>query len=149
MPGRDPEHWLHRFSPDEWMRASMNELATAKSSFARHAARPALASARRAAGMAWNAVLALEAEPDARFGRTYIDHLRALAEGAALDTSDPTPIPEQVRDAARRLMDDPAAGPQRVVQLVTPKRDNALVDAAETILAEALARVVRRRPPAS
>lgn len=149
MPGRDPEHWLHRFTPDEWMRASMNELATAKSSLARHASRPALASVRRAAGMAWNAVLALEPEPDPRFGRTYVDHLRALADGTPLDTSDPTPIPSQVRDAARRLMDDPAAGPQRVVQLVTPKRDHALIDAAETVLAEALARVVRRRPPAS
>jgi hypothetical protein len=146
MPGRDPNHWLLRFSPDEWLRAGMRELRVAKESFSRHAARPGLASARRAAGMGWNAVLALEESPDTKFGRTYAEHLVALAEGQLLDATDPTPIPEVVRVAARRLLDDPAAGHSEVVQILTPRRDGALLEAAETILAEALSRVVRRRP---
>jgi hypothetical protein len=144
MPGRDPNHWLHRLTAEEWLRAGMRELSTAKESIARHATRPALASARRAAGMGWNAVLALDPEADAKFGRSYADHLRALAEGAVLDTSDPTPIPAEVRAAAKRLMDDPAAGPQKVVTILTPKRDALLLDAAETVLAEAWSRVARR-----
>ncbi len=122
----------------------MRELGIAKEGFARHATRSALASARRAAGMGWNAVLALEEEPDAKFGRSYADHLRALADGAVLDTSDPTKVPDEVRAAARRLMQDPAAGPQKVVQILTPTRDANLFDAAETVLAEAWARVNRR-----
>jgi hypothetical protein len=147
VPGRDPAHWLFRLSPEEWLRAGIRELHNAKASSSRHATRPALASARRAAGMGWNAVLALEESPDPKFGRSYADHLRALADGAALDTSDGTPIPEAVRTAARRLMDDPAAGPQKVVQILTPKRDATLLDAAETVLAEAWSRVVRRGAP--
>lgn len=145
MPGADPKHWLHRLSAEEWLRAGMRELSVAKESTARHATRPALASARRAAGMGWNAVLALEENPDAKFGRSYADHLRALAEGAVLDTSDPTPIPAEVRAAAKRLMDDPAAGPQKVVTLITPARDAKMLDAAETILAEAWSRLARRK----
>jgi hypothetical protein len=144
MTGRDPTHWLHRLSPDEWIRAGMRELASAKASAARRAIRPALASARRAAGMGWNAVLALEPHENGAYGRTYVEHLVALAEGRPLETVDPTPIPDEVRLAARRLLDDPAAGRADVVQLVTPRRDGALLDAAETILAEAYARVVRR-----
>jgi hypothetical protein len=145
MAGRDPTHWLHRLSADEWLRAGIHELGQAKAAFSRHAARSGLASARRAAGMGWNAVLALEPQPDERYGRSYVDHLRALAEGAPLATEDPSPIPEAVRLAARRLLDDPAAGPPgEVVQILTPKRDAGLFDAAETILAEAYARVVRR-----
>lgn len=142
---RDPSHWLHRLQADEWLRAGIRELGLAKEAFARHAARPGLASARRAAGMGWNAVLALEPEPDAKFGRSYADHLRALAEGARLESSDSTPIPDEVREAARRLMADPAAGRSGdYVQILTPKRDRGLLDAAETILAEAYTRVVRR-----
>lgn len=143
MPGSDPTHWLHRFTPDEWLRAAMTELITAKESFARHQGRAALASARRAAGMGWNAVLALEPEPDDKFGRSYADHLVALGLGKLLTSADPTPIPDVVREAARRLLDDPG-GHKDIVQIPTPRRDGALVDAAETILAEALSRVIRR-----
>lgn len=146
MPGRDPTHWLFRLSPEEWLRAGMGELANAKQSLAQRSMRAALASARRAAGMGWNAVLALEERPDEKFGRSYADHLRALAEGTALATSDPSPLPDEVRAAAKRLMEDSGSGPQKVVQIVTPARDARLLDAAETILAEAWARVNRPRP---
>jgi hypothetical protein len=108
MPGRDPSHWLHRFTAEEWMHAAMKELSTARASLDRHSARPALASLRRAAGMAWNAVLSLDATPDEQFGRSYADHLRAIAEGKS-PASSTAPVPEPVRDAARLLMDDPVA----------------------------------------
>ena len=94
--------------------------------------------------MGWNAVLALEEEPDETFGVTYVDHLRALAAGTAVHAADPTPLPQEVRDAAVILLSDAAAGPRLdVVQILTPKRDERLITAAETILAEAYARVVR------
>ena len=143
MPGRDPKHWLHRLTADEWLRAGMKELALARAALTQHASRPALASLRRAAGMGWNAVLALELEPDAAFGRTYADHLRALSDGAPLPT-DEFPLPDEVRRAARLLMDDPVAQRPEVVQILTRTRDAKLVEAAETILAESYARVVRR-----
>lgn len=137
--------WLHRLTPRQWLDAGLHELGEARGQLARRAARPALASARRAAGMAWNAVLALEAEPPAVFGRTYVEHLVALAGGAVMDADDPHPIPPAVREAARTLLEDPAAGPTDVVQILTPRRDRRVADAAETILAEAYARLIRKR----
>ena len=145
MPGHDPKHWLHRLTAQEWLRAAMRELAAARASFTQHSARPALASARRAAGMGWNAVLALDAEPDPAFGRTYVDHLRALAEGPPLVSGlDASPIPLEVQAAARALMEDPVAQRRDVVTILTPRRDDRLIAAAETIAAEAYARVLRR-----
>lgn len=123
----------------------MQELEVARGALSRHAVRPALASARRAAGMGWNAVLALEETPPTVFGRTYVEHLQALAEGAVMDAADPHPIPAAVREAAKTLLDDPAAGPRDVVQILTPRRDRRVADAAETVLAEAYARLVRRQ----
>ena len=77
MPGRDPSHWLHRFDPEEWLRAAANELARAEQALAQKQQRPGLAGARRAAGMAWNAVLVCA--EDETYGRSYMDHLHALA----------------------------------------------------------------------
>ena len=149
MPGSDPRHWLHRLTADEWLRAGMKELSVARASMSQHQQRPALASLRRAAGMGWNAVLALETDPDPRFGRSYADHLRALADGIAIATDEAHPLPPAVREAAQRLMDDPAARRTEVVQILTRARDEALLAAAETVLAEAYARVLRRAPRAS
>ena len=143
MPGRDPSHWLHRFTSDEWMKAAMKELSTARASLDRHSSRPALASLRRAAGMAWNAVLALDVDPDAQFGRSYADHLRALADGKT-PMSSTAPVPQPVVDAARLLMDDPVAQRTDVVPILTRTRDARLLDAAETVAAEAYTRVLRR-----
>lgn len=143
MPGLDPSHWLHRLSPDEWLRAAMNELGACRQAFDRHASRPALASARRAAGMAWNAVLALAPDGDARFGRTYVDHLRAMASTETHVVGDPSPIPDEVRRAAVLLMADPIAQSREIVQILTPRHDRSVVDAAETIAAEAYARLAR------
>ncbi len=51
--------------------------------------------------MAWNAVLT--AHPDERAGRSYMEHVVALA-------GDPT-VPEEIRAAAQRLRDTPPAPP--------------------------------------
>lgn len=140
MAGTDPDHWLYKLSPAEWLRGAMNELGSAKQLYGRHDARPGLASARRAAGMAWNAVLALEPAPDDAFGRTYVEHLRALADGV----SHAEPIPGAVRDAARALVSEPEPRPGTLVQLLSPRHEGRVVAAAETVLAEAYVRLLRR-----
>ena len=57
MPGPDPAHWLHRLTAEEWLAAAATEIAHAEAALARRAFRPGVTHARRAAGMAWNAVL--------------------------------------------------------------------------------------------
>src|SRR5256885_15932435 len=99
MPGNDPTHWLHRLTAEEWLRASENELARAEEALRGKQQRMGVAGARRAAGMAWNAVLAVEY--DESYGRSYMDHLHALAR-------DPS-VPEPVRAAALALAEAPLA----------------------------------------
>lgn len=127
MPGRDPTHWLHRLSADEWLRAAANELTRAEQALAARQQRAGVTQARRAAGMAWNAVLAT-AEDEA-YGRSYMDHLQALAKDAS--------IPEPVRAAAQSLLD------AKLVAEVIPlgRGDTRLADAARAIVEHASARV--------
>ncbi len=66
MPGPDPAHWLHRLTAEEWLAAAETEIGHAEAALARRAARPGVTHARRAAGMAWNAVLTVR--PDERAG---------------------------------------------------------------------------------
>ena len=70
----------------------------------RRAFRPGVTHARRAAGMAWNAVLT--AHPDERSGRSYMEHVVALAADAT--------EPDEIRAAAQRLRDTPPAPPELV-----------------------------------
>jgi HEPN domain-containing protein len=134
MPGRNPSHWLHRLDAAEWLTAAANELARADEALAHKQTRPGVAGARRAAGMAWNAVL-VGAEDEA-YGRSYMDHLRALAaDGEEL---------EAMRDAARQLVEAPLA--TNVIPL--GRGDTRLTDCARLILAEARRRV-ELRPHAS
>jgi hypothetical protein len=104
MPDRDPSHWLHRLSPDEWLAAAATELDHCRDTLSRRAVRPGVTHARRAAGMAWNAVLALRDDP--RFGRSYMDHVVALC-------SDETAT-DDVRAAAQALRETKAAPPALV-----------------------------------
>jgi HEPN domain-containing protein len=134
MPGRDPNHWLYRFSPAEWIRASINELAQARAAFERRNARAGLAGCRRAAGIALNGVLALTETPDPAWGRTYVEHLAAL-------TKDET-APQTVRDAARHLLETPLPGGDFVV-LRTTASNNRTLEAAETVMAHAYALLVK------
>ena len=121
MPEKDPAHWLYRLTPSEWLAAADNELLASRTSFAQKAQRSAVAHARRAAGMAWNAVLVNA--PDDRYGRSYMDHVVALAQLADGDSS----IPAAVGEAARRLRDAPSAPPQLIA---IGKPDMSALDAA-------------------
>lgn len=74
---RDPNDWLRKLSPDEWIRAALGELSRARAAHARDASRAALTGCKRAAGMALNAALIVE--PNGAWGRTYLEHLAAVA----------------------------------------------------------------------
>ncbi len=134
MPGPDPVHWLHRLTSPEWLAAAAHELENAEAAVARRATRAAVAHARRAAGMAWNAVLVHH--PDERAGRSYMDHVTALCDDPA--------APDEVKAAARSLRQTPAAAPA-LIPLGRPgsSPDQALIHAARVILDHA-ARVVPR-----
>jgi hypothetical protein len=135
---RDPGHWLLRFSPDEWIRAALGELARAERAWAQHGdARSGAAGVKRAAGMALNGALIVE--PDTQWGRTYVEHLEALAIDAR--------VPEAVRAASRRVLDAGAPLPSRLVSLRTPRTHEAVVDAARDVIAHAWA-VVKRHETA-
>jgi hypothetical protein len=130
VPGTDPSHWLRRLAPAEWLDAADTELTHAAEALARRAFRPGVTHARRAAGMAWNALLAAApegAEADAliaRYGRSYMEHVAALA-------GDDEALPD-VRAAAQLLRDTPPAPPELVT---LGKPDHRALDAARTIVA--------------
>lgn len=133
MPGPDPSHWLDRLTPEEWIAAATTELEHAAETLARRAFRPGVTHARRAAGMGWNAVLAatpVDAREEAftRFGRSYMDHVAALAKA--------TDVPEDVRAAAQLLRDTPPAPPELVT---LGKPDVRPLEAARAIVAHAAA----------
>ncbi len=128
MPGPDPAHWLHRLTAPEWLAAAGTELAHAEAALNRHASRAAVTHARRAAGMAWNAVLINH--PNERAGRSYMEHVVALSE-------DPT-TPEAVRAAARLLRESPSV-PPALIKLAAPGPvpESRLVRAAMQIIEHA------------
>lgn len=125
MPGPDPAHWLHRLTAPEWLAAAAAELAHAEAAADRRATRVALTHGRRAAGMAWNAVLVHH--PDERAGRSYMEHVVALCDDPA--------APEAVRAAARLLRESPTGTPA-LIQLAGPgsQPDSRLVRAAREIV---------------
>ena len=125
MPGPDPAHWLHRLTADEWLAAAATELAHARDKLSQRSVRPGVTHARRAAGMAWNAVLV--ATPDERYGRSYMEHVVALADAPDDDPA----IPTEVRAAARLLRETPAAPPALIT---IGKPDMSTAEAAERIV---------------
>ena len=104
MPGPDPSHWLHRLTPAEWLAAAQSELEHCAEALRRRAFRPGVTHARRAAGMALNALLIVE--PHDHWGRSYMEHVAALIDDAG--------VPAPVREDARLLRDTPAAPPELV-----------------------------------
>jgi HEPN domain-containing protein len=127
---RDPKHWLYRHSPDEWMRAAIAELAQAETRLQQRDRASAVASLKRAAGMALNAVL-IE-RPNAEWGRTYVEHIRALTEDEH--------VPGEVREAARSVLQLRAPS-GAVVTLQTRSEDERWVEATRTVMAHAYALV--------
>jgi hypothetical protein len=129
---RDPGDWLRRFSPSEWIRSALGELRRAEAAYERGSARAGAAGVMRAAGMALNAVLLVE--PNASWGRTYVEHVRALA----VDTS----APEAVRAACRAVLDakPPSSG---MVSLRTRRAHAFELEGARDVVAHAWS-VVKR-----
>jgi hypothetical protein len=121
MPAKDPAHWLYRLAPDEWLRAADNELVHAEDALGRRAVRPAVTHARRAAGMAANALLWRAERP--AWGRSYMEHVIGIC--------DDTTVPEAIRGAARQLRDTAPVPPQ-LVKLGAP--DRTALDAASAII---------------
>jgi len=87
--------WLTRLVPGEWLSAARKELSLAYENLEAKRRREGVAYARRAAGMAVNAVL--RGAPDPTYGRSYMDHLRAMRDDAR--------APDSARAAARHLLD--------------------------------------------
>jgi hypothetical protein len=84
--------------------------------------------------MGLNAMLATQAEPDARYGRNYMEHLLALADDAT--------APSEAREAASTLHRTAMPGGQ-IVLLRTPGTEPAWIDAARTVIAHAYVSVVK------
>jgi hypothetical protein len=132
---RDARHWLYRLSPEEWLAAAETELEHCAETLNRRAFRPGVTHARRAAGMAWNAVLVVKS--DERYGRSYMEHVVALATDSD--------IPDEVRRAAELLRDTPPAPPGLIT---LGKPDLRPLDAARGLVAYAESRLGRARDTA-
>jgi HEPN domain-containing protein len=129
---RDKTHWLRRLSPDEWINAALGELSRAEKALAVGNARAGVVGVKRAAGMALNGALLVE--PDDSWGRTYVEHVHALARDER--------VPAAVREACQMVLEAaPPAGD--VVRLRTPRGHLHVVEAARDVIAHAFA-VVRR-----
>lgn len=130
---KDESHWLFKLSPDEWIRAGLGEVRRAEEAYAHKNVRAGLAGAKRGAGMALNAALIVE--PNEDWGRSYVDHVAALAREAA--------VPERVREAAKILHEaqPPQAG--GLVALRTSSDEERILEAARDVIAHAFA-VVKR-----
>jgi hypothetical protein len=132
---RDPNHWLLRHSPDEWIQAALGELDRARRAWEAGHARAGAVGVKRAAGMALNAALIVQ--PEHAWGRTYVEHLTALA-------GDPN-VPPAVRAAGQRVLEaQPPAGD--LVSLRTPRGHAVFIEAAHDVIAHAWV-VVRKNEP--
>lgn len=112
--------WLHRLGFAEWMAAALGELDRAYAELSARRHREGLTHARRAAGMGLNALLCVDF--DAGYGRSYAEHLSALAADARASV--------ETRAAARRLVDAPVRP-----ELITLGRGSVeLAEAAKLVL---------------
>jgi len=123
---RDPEHWLYRYAPGEWIRAALAEVRRAEAAYKQRNAKAGLACAKRAAGMALNAALVVR--PDESWGRSYVDHLMALSNDAS--------APAAVREACKVLLETHAPGVD-IVPLRSPRSDERVIEAARDVMAHA------------
>src|ERR1700722_1882718 len=93
----EPGAWLEKYAPREWVQVGLAELRRATAAFESNAVGAGLAGRKRDAGMALTG--ALRVEPDESWGRSYVDHLRALS------VSTDERIPVAVRDACKVLLE--------------------------------------------
>lgn len=120
--------WLTRLPAEAWIRQGLTELQRAEARISAHDRSAAVLGLRRAAGMALNGALSVRWRA---WGRTYIDHVRAVADDAD--------VPQSVRDAARLLNDVPVDKQPNVVRLTPPSESTRWVEAAKTVMAHAYA----------
>ena len=114
------------------MNAALAELGKAESAYAQNDARAGLAAARRAAGMSLNA--ALVSHPNEAWGRTYMEHLAAIAKDET--------APDAVRSAASSLLDVRPPG-HSVIGLRSKSGDERVLEAARDVMAHAYALMAR------
>lgn len=105
----EPGHWLRRLDAHAWLDAACVELERARARLEER--RTVVAHARRGAGMACNAVLVTWAPADVEtvWGRSYVDHLHAIADGGI------GPLPALAQALAARVLAVPAIAPALVV----------------------------------
>lgn len=103
------EHWLWRLDAGAWLRAAQVELDACAAHITSR--RTSVTHARRAAGMALNAVLTSLPDGETRWGRSYLEHLQALTRGAT------DPLPEEMRAAATTLLAIVPVAPPGLVTL--------------------------------
>lgn len=130
---KDESHWLFKLSPEEWIRSAMGELRRAEQAYAQKNVRAGLAGAKRGAGMALNGALIVE--PKDAWGRSYVDHVMAVAQDEA--------VPARVREAAKILHEAQAPRPGGLVALRTSTGEERILEAARDVIAHAYA-VVKR-----
>lgn len=100
----------------------------------------ALAACRRSAGMAINAALHVLEDRIDRYGRSYFEHVQALAK-----ESEEHP---EVRAAAELLVSTPLPGAP-LISLRTNQGDVRILEATTTVLAWAYALLLEAEPEAS
>lgn len=134
MEERDNHHWLWRISAGGWLASAVNELQQGAAVLS--VRRSAVTHARRAAGMALNAVLVEMAarggspgRSEAIWGRSYIDHLRTLAD-PAVEPEVLAPFDADIAWCCRELLGIPVMGPTDLVRLAR-SRDEAAVSALQ------------------
>ncbi len=120
--------WLTRLAPEDWIRQGLSELGRAEARILAHDRTAGVLGLRRAAGMALNGALSVHWRA---WGRTYIDHLRAIV--------DDTEVPARVREAAKLLNDVPLEKQPSVVRLTPPSESARWLDATKTVMAHAYA----------
>jgi len=125
---QEPRAWLRRYSPGGWIERALRELAVAEQAFADRQPPAAAAAMKRAAGMALNGALCVVLRE--QWGRSYVDHLLALAED--------TTVPAAVSEAARAILEF-TPQPGTLVFLRSPGKDHALLEATRTVMAHAYA----------
>jgi hypothetical protein len=124
------EHWLWRLDAAAWLDAARVELERGREKLDHR--RALVAHARRAAGMACNAVLVAwaRAEPsggeiERAWGRSYVEHLHAIADGRL------GPLGADAQELATRVLAVPAVAPALVALAGTRAPDLvALLDHA-------------------
>lgn len=127
FPGERPT-WLTRLPAGGWLQQGIVELGRAEARLKAHDRTAGVLGLRRAAGMALNGALSVRWRD---WGRTYVDHLRAVVDDET--------VPSVVRQAARTLNEAQTEQVPGVVRLTPPSESAAWLEATKTVMAHAYA----------